>query len=63
MGDDLVPLLHTVPASAKRLSVSERMVWRLLRIGKLREPGPGQDLDLRGGVAALRPRSRGSCGT
>ena len=36
MGDDLVPLLHTVPASAKRLSVSERMVWRLLSIGKLR---------------------------
>ena len=36
MGDDLVPLLHTVPGSAKRLSVSERMVWRLLRIGKLR---------------------------
>ena len=36
MGEELVPLLHTIPRSAKRLGVSERTVWRLLRTGKLR---------------------------
>jgi excisionase family DNA binding protein len=36
MGEELVPLLHTVPRSARRLGVSERTVWRLLRTRKLR---------------------------